>query len=34
MDLQAGDVAGLLGVQRLLFASPQERAALLAKEAF
>jgi anion-transporting ArsA/GET3 family ATPase len=34
MDLEVGDVAGLLGVQRYLFASPQERAALLAEEAF
>jgi hypothetical protein len=34
MDLEAWGAAGLLGVQRFLFASPQERAALLAEEAF
>jgi len=34
MDLEVWDVAALLGVQRCLFASPQERAVLLAEEAF
>ncbi|MGO9319539.1 MAG: ArsA family ATPase [Solirubrobacteraceae bacterium] len=34
MDLDVSDAAGLVAVQRFLFASPRERSALLAEQAF